>query len=284
MMKPPALFLLIGVLTSTARGEDSPTYEREVKPLLAKRCTVCHNAAKVDQADISGGLALDSFEAVLKGTAEHPVIVAGKADASELFKRLIDTDEDQRMPLSDKPLAEAERNLLRRWIDSGAARGEIPSASAEVKAVTRSKRPPVHTLDVVIPVAVKATGRPNGLGDGPVRLLLKVGPLPSVTALAFRGDGRILAVGTHGAVVLWDLVEGRPAKTLGDVPGPVHALTFSRDGRRLAVGSGLPARSGSVRVYEVPGGTLLRDFTGHGDVVFGLAFRPDDAQDRKSVV
>ena len=277
-MKPSVIVILISSFTSIAHAEDGPTYERDVKPLLAKRCTVCHNAAKLDQADISGGLALDSFDAALKGTAEHVVIVAGKADASEIFKRLIDTDEDQRMPLSDKPLVEAERNLLRGWIDAGAPRGEISSASAEEKAVTRSKRPLVHTLDVVIPVAIKASERPKGLGDGPVRLLLKVGPLPSVTALAFRGDGRILAVGTHGAVVLWDLMDGRPAKTLGDVPGPVHALAFSRDGRRLAVGSGLPARSGSVRVYEVPGGTLLRDFTGHGDVVFGLAFRPDDAQ------
>ncbi len=113
---------------------------------------------------------------------------------------------------------------------------------------------------------------------GAVQLALKVGPLPAVTALAFRGDGRALAVGTYGQVVVWDLADGQPALFLSDVPGPVHALAFSRDGKRLAVGAGLPARSGIVRVYDVPGGTLLHEFDGHGDVVFGLAFRPDGGQ------
>ena len=63
-------------------------------------------------------------------------------------------------------------------------------------------------------------------------------------------------------VVLWDLYDGRPAGAIVDIPGPVHALAFSRDGRRLAVGAGLPARSGVVRVYSVPDGTLIHDFAG----------------------
>ncbi len=99
-----------------------------------------------------------------------------------------------------------------------------------------------------------------------------------MTALAFRGDDRLLAVGTYGQVVLWDLHDGRPGGWLLDIPGPVHALAFSRDGRRLAVGGGLPARSGIVRVYTVPDGTMVHDFPGHDDVVFGLALRPDGAQ------
>ena len=93
-----------------------------------------------------------------------------------------------------------------------------------------------------------------------------------------RGDGRQLGVGTHGAVVVWDLLDARPAVILRDLPGPVHALAYSRDGKRLAVGAGLPARTGSVRVYTVPDGTLLHDFEGHDDVVSGLAFRPDGGQ------
>ena len=78
--------------------------------------------------------------------------------------------------------------------------------------------------------------------------------------------------------MLWDLNNGCPAGTLVDIPGPVHALAFSRDGRRLAVGAGLPARSGMVRVYTVPDGTLIHDFEGHEDVVYSLAFRPDGGQ------
>ena len=33
-----------------------------------------------------------------------------------------------------------------------------------------------------------------------------------------------------------------------------------------------------MRVYDVPGGTLLHEFEGHADVVFGIAFRPVLAQ------
>jgi hypothetical protein len=261
-----------------ARGDDGPpTYERDVRPLLVKRCTVCHNARKVDDPDISAGLALDSYDAAIKGTKAHPVVVAGKADASELIKRLSDPDDDLRMPLSDKPLSASEQALLRRWVEAGAPRGEPVAAAAP--AGPRPKRRVVRSLDVVVPVELKVPGGVEGLGaGGSAELVLKVGPLPSVTALAFRGDGRLLAVGTHGAVVAWDLVDGRPARVLAGQPGPVHALAFSRDGRRLAVGSGLPARSGVVRVYDMPGGTLLHEFEGHGDIVYGLSFRPDGGQ------
>ncbi len=33
-----------------------------------------------------------------------------------------------------------------------------------------------------------------------------------------------------------------------------------------------------MRVYSVPDGTKIHDFTGHEDVVFALAFRPDGGQ------
>ena len=181
------------------------------------------------------------------------------------------------MPLFEKPLPEPLRDLVRRWIEAGAPRG----VAVAVADATR-KRPArrlVRSLDLVLPIETKAPPKTEGFGPGgALALVLKVGPLPAVTALAFRGDGRLLAVGTHGLVVLWDLYEARPALTLTDIDGPVHALVFSRDGKRLALGAGLPARTGSVRVYTVPDGTLLHDFEGHDDAVFGLAFRPDGGQ------
>lgn len=58
-----------------------------------------------------------------------------------------------------------------------------------------------------------------------------IGPLPAVTSLCFRDDNRLLAVGTYGRVVLWDLVEARPVATIDGIPGSVHGLAFTRDGR-----------------------------------------------------
>lgn len=274
----------LGILTALgigfvapARGDETPSFERDIKPLFAKRCTVCHNPKKRDDPDVSGGLALDSFEAAMAGTKEHKVVVPGRSTDSELLRRLDSEDDDERMPLLEKPLPPAQRDLVRRWIDAGAPRGV--ALAGPVEGPQRVARRIVRSLDVVLPVEAKVPPKTEGLGPGgAVQLLLKIGPLPAVSALAFRGDGRLLAVGTHGSVVVWDLVDARPALSLDDVPGAVHALTFSRDGKRLAVGAGLPARSGSVRVYSVPDGTLLHDFTGHDDVVVGLAFRPDGGQ------
>ncbi len=273
--------LLVVALAGKARSDDSsaPTYERDIKPLLARRCTVCHRASKRTILDISAGLALDSLEGILAGSARAKVIVPGKSADSELVRRLADNDEDRRMPLQDQPLAPPQQELIRRWIDSGAPKGSARAASG-TDAGSRPKPVRwVRSLEVRLPCDVKlAPGSAIAPKGGALSASLRVGPLPAVTSLAFRGDGRLLAVGTYGQVVLWDLHDGRPAGALGDLSGPVHALAFSRDGRRLAVGAGLPARSGVVQVYTVPDGALIHDFTGHDDVVFAVALRPDGAQ------
>src|SRR5204863_1947030 len=118
---------------------EPPTYERDIRPLLARRCTVCHNPKKLNDPDVSAGLALDTFEAALAGTKDHKVVVAGKAAESELFRRLSDEDEDRRMPLLDKPLSAPQAELIGRWIDAGAPRGEATAAEPASPARTRRR-------------------------------------------------------------------------------------------------------------------------------------------------
>jgi WD40 repeat protein len=282
-----ALSTLLGApCWSPGRADEPPklTYEGDIKPLFARRCTICHRASKRGNAEISGGLALDSFEAVLAGTANEKVIVPGRSADSELVRRLAQADEDRRMPLLDEPLSKPEQELVKRWIDLGAPRGALvaPASATSHSQAGASKRlrsVRAGALDVVIATDVKfPSGAGNSATGEPLSIALAIGPLPAVTALAFRGDDRLLAAGSYGEVMLWDLHEGRPAGVLRDIPGAVHALSFSRDGRQLAVGAGLPARSGVVQVFAVPDGTLIHDFTGHDDVVYSLALRPDQAQ------
>jgi hypothetical protein len=266
---------------STGRSDEaaSPTYEKDIKPILARRCTVCHRASKRGMLDISGGLALDSLEGILAGSARDKVIAPGKARQSELLRRLADPDEDRRMPRGEEPLPSAQIELIGRWIDAGAPKGTAPPPAGAAAPSPPNRVHFIRSLDVSLPCDVKlppgSAGAPKG---GPLELSLAAGPLPAVTALAFRGDSRLLAVGTFGQVVLWDLEDGEPAGAITQIPGPVHSLAFSRDGRRLALGAGLPARSGVVRLYSVPDGTLIRDFPGHTDAVSAVAIRPDGAQ------
>ncbi len=260
-----------------------PTYEREIKPILVRRCTICHSVKHREDPDLSGGLVLDTFDAILAGTKRHKVVVPGRSAESELVRRLADADEDRRMPLQEDPLPRSQRELIGRWIDAGAPRGIRSAKKASVPEVTagiptRSPRGG-PALDVVIPTDVKVPPKTlNTTRGGPMAIVVSAGPLPAVRSLAFRGDNRLLAVGTYGQVVLWDLVDGQPAGVILGIPGPVHALAFSRDGRRLAVGAGLPARSGVARIYSVPDAKQIHDFSGHNDVVFALALRPDGAE------
>jgi mono/diheme cytochrome c family protein len=88
-----------------------------LQPILTDRCSRCHGAEKQNHK-----LRLDSLERLLKGGESGPAVLAGKADQSEMIRRLL-------LPLQDKqhmpPKEEAqpspgEIEVLRSWIDAGA--------------------------------------------------------------------------------------------------------------------------------------------------------------------
>ncbi|QEL15670.1 WD40 repeat domain-containing protein [Limnoglobus roseus] len=100
---------------------------------------------------------------------------------------------------------------------------------------------------------------------------------PPVTALAYRGDGQLLAAGTHGVVTLIDPATGDAVATLPQT-GRVTALAFSKAGT-LAVAAGEPGKAGVVRLYDFAVGKLnvkpTAEFTAHRDAIYTLAFSPD---------
>ncbi len=186
------LLTLVIALSPSSRGDEGPTYEQDIKPLFTKRCTVCHNKKKLENLDISGGLALDTFDAALGGTNAQKVIVPGRSGASELIKRLNETDEDTRMPLLEKPLPEAERDLVRRWIDAGAPRGvEVADTASSPKPAARRI---VRSLDLVLGVERKDPTQDRGIRPGvQCRWSSRSARYRRSPRLAFRGDGRQLA-------------------------------------------------------------------------------------------
>src|SRR5438034_3392189 len=98
MPRTAALFLL---LAFTAAGPaQTPTYWQDVRPALRKYCIACHNARNLKEVEVSGGLALDSFDALMKGV-KRPVILPGKSGDSDLIKRVVTKDDKLRMPPTD---------------------------------------------------------------------------------------------------------------------------------------------------------------------------------------
>ncbi|MFD7630800.1 hypothetical protein ACFV7Q_33065 [Streptomyces sp. NPDC059851] len=90
-------------------------------------------------------------------------------------------------------------------------------------------------------------------------------------SVAFARDGRVLAA-THGGRVK-DLVGKKelPRAALAPGSGAPEALSFSPDGRLLALGY----RDGRAALWETAGGRDGPPLAGHADAVFALTFSPD---------
>ncbi len=109
----PALIAL-AVLTSPglAQPPKKVDFAHDIVPLLKARCAECHTNGKY-----KGSFSLDTRGDVLKKKA----VVPGKSGESELIKRVLSTDNDERMPQKGPPLSAKEVALLRAWIDEGFA-------------------------------------------------------------------------------------------------------------------------------------------------------------------
>ena len=90
-------------------------FNRDIRPILSENCFYCHGPdAQHRQAD----LRLDRSEEAIKAAA----ILPGKASESTLIRRIVSDDADLLMPPGDsnKKLTDAQKSLLRDWIDQGA--------------------------------------------------------------------------------------------------------------------------------------------------------------------
>jgi len=96
---------------------EAVVYTQLVKPILAQKCTSCHNEQKQ-----KGKLRLDAPNFLLKGGENGSIISAGKPLDSELIKRLLleENDEHHMPPKGKTPLTENEISLLHWWIQQGA--------------------------------------------------------------------------------------------------------------------------------------------------------------------
>ena len=109
--------LLSGALVAAA---DKVDFQREIRPLLADKCFSCHGR---DAEHREGALRLDERDAALKGgDSGERAIAPAHPEKSELVRRILSVDDDERMPppRSKKELTTAEKALLQRWIAEGA--------------------------------------------------------------------------------------------------------------------------------------------------------------------
>jgi WD40 repeat protein len=214
----------------------------QVHAILRDNCEHCHNEDKV-----KGGLRMGSYAALLAGGEHGETVVPGQSGSSRLVQ-MIEGSRKPRMPYKEDPLAAADVEVIRRWIDAGA-----PAPGAN-----ETEPPREFTVPDLKP-AVPAAG--------------------AVAAVAFDPASRRLAVGSYKSVHLMSLADRAWGATLAGHEDLVRALAFSPDGRRLAVAGGPSGRFGEIRIWDVQAATpvLVRRIQGHTDTILAVAFSPDGA-------
>jgi len=92
-------------------------YTDVIKPILETRCYGCHGPNKQ-----KGKLRLDEPDFILKGGKDGKIIIAGKADESNLIERIFlpKENEDHMPPKEKAQLTKQDLDLLHWWVSSGA--------------------------------------------------------------------------------------------------------------------------------------------------------------------
>jgi len=227
----------LGVVALLAVGLHAQEFSKDIAPIFAANCIGCH-ASNVKM----GSLDLDTMEGVKTGGKQGVILVPGKSAESRLYL-MVAGKLAPFMPLGGKPLAAGEIETIGKWIDSGAKAGE---------PVVVSKLNAAGIPDIQPKTAVKA----------------------QIGAIAWRPDGKLIALGTYKEVRLAD-PSGKVVGTLTGHAEQVRAVAFSPDGAWLAAAGGLPARKGEVKIWDVEKRSLIRTIQGHSDCIYAVAFSPD---------
>ncbi|HET6248881.1 MAG TPA: PSD1 and planctomycete cytochrome C domain-containing protein [Tepidisphaeraceae bacterium] len=119
-----AIATAVGLIAAPAFGAEAAIpqtidFNRDVRPIFSDNCYFCHGP---DKNKRKAELRLDTRAGIFSTIKDHHTVVPGKPGESELFRRVIETDPDERMPdpKSNKKLTDREIAVLKKWIDQGA--------------------------------------------------------------------------------------------------------------------------------------------------------------------
>src|SRR5688572_27952888 len=112
---------------SPAPGQPAVDFTQDIQPIFEKYCAECHGRSKA-----RAQLRLHSPEWIRKGGQSGPAVVPGDGHSSEMMRRVLDPNDDDRMPLDADPLPAEIIAKLRSWIEQGA---QMPAGNAAAAAI-----------------------------------------------------------------------------------------------------------------------------------------------------
>ena len=257
---------------SLLRAQD-PSYVRDVRPILDKNCTSCHQpASKQSDFDLT---TFDRFEA---GGKRGPAFVAGSPEQS-LVMQFITAALKPSMPMGQPPLAATDVSILREWIRSG-AKDDSPSELVSSEPVVYHQ-PPVITALRFSPdgETLAVSGHREVLlhradGSGLVKRL--PGKADRILSIAFSPDGNLMIAGggtpaRFGEIQFWEPREGTLLRAVEATSDTVFGASLSPDGSKVAVG----CADNTVRAFDTATGKELYKISAHENWVLGTAFGMD---------
>ena len=139
MPAPMKNILVFGIVRASTPNSGS-FYAAHINPIFDANCVTCHGAGKTE-----GGLRLDSYELLMKGGHDGPVILSGRPEKSMLLERVtLPADNKHFMPAGRQPLSQQEVTWIRAWIQQGASR--IVTNLAGISIPVQAKELPLQPV------------------------------------------------------------------------------------------------------------------------------------------
>jgi len=255
------------------RNEPGTSYLRDVRPILDKNCTSCHQPAS-KQSDLD----LTTYAGFQAGGKRGPAFVAGSPEQS-LVIQFITAGLTPSMPFGQPMLPANEVSTIRDWIASG-ARDDSPSEDASSEPAVY-RQPPVITALRFSPdgKTLAVSGHREVLlhradGSGLVKRLH--GKADRILSIAFSADGNLMIAGggtpaRFGEIQVWEPHEGTLLRTAEATSDTVFGASLSPDASKVAVG----CADNTVRAFETATGKELYKISTHENWVLGTAFGID---------
>ncbi|MEM9644181.1 MAG: c-type cytochrome domain-containing protein [Planctomycetota bacterium] len=278
-------------------ASDEVLFIDDVLPILELHCVGCHS-----EDDAEGGLALDSYEALMKGGETGLSVTAGEPGSSRLLLLASGKMEPVMPPDDADGPSDEELAILAAWVEQGAIgpKGhpplrrtlrtpEIATAEGVVSAIT--------AVDANEPSQLAAVARFGGVSvtDAEGIEVCRITGFPGkVNGLEFAVDGKQILIasgltGAFGEAYLIDL-EKALSNSVGNVVNvsladagdgcvtfqghrdAIYEVAISHDGTRVATGS----YDRQVILWDAKSGQIRHQLKGHNGAIFDVAFAPDD--------
>jgi uncharacterized membrane protein len=136
----PSVLFLSSLVTAQDKAAAKPIdFEKQVWPILEASCVKCHQTAHAGPdgklKKPKGGVTLDSKDGML-ASKKGKLLVAKKPDESKLYESItLAADHEDRMPPPKEGdvLAKEKTELIKKWIEEGAAFGSWTGKKADDK-------------------------------------------------------------------------------------------------------------------------------------------------------